>query len=83
MSFGSKFPRRVVQSKMSGLKPDLISDFPGVEVVSLSGGHEFTGRFMGHKSFFSGFVKLGQLFFKGREEGLSYSGVGTRFIAIK
>ena len=60
---------------MSGLKPDLISDFPGVEVVGSSGGHEFSGRVMGCKSFFSGFIKYGQSFLKGGEESLSQSGV--------
>ena len=60
---------------MSGLKPDLISDLPGVEAAGSSGGHEFSGRVMGHKSFFSGFIKFGQSFLKGREEGLSQSGV--------
>ena len=62
---------------------DLISDFPGVEAAGSSGGHEFLSRVMGCKSFFSGFVKFGQLFFKGREEGLSQSGVRAGFIAVK
>ena len=44
---------------MSGLKPDLISDFPGVEAVSCSGGHEFLGRVMGSKSLLLGFVESG------------------------
>ena len=60
---------------MSGLKPDLIFNFPGVEVVGSSGGHEFLGGVMGCKSFFSGFVEFGQSFLKGGEEGLSQSGV--------
>ena len=60
---------------MSGLKPDLISNFPGVEAAGSSGGHEFLGGAMGSKGFFSGFVKSGQLFLKGREEGLSQSGI--------
>ena len=68
---------------MSGLKPDLISDFPGVEAVGSSGSHEFSGRVMGCKSFFLGFVKFGQSFLKGREEGLSQSGVRAGFIAVK
>ena len=68
---------------MSGLKPDLISDFPGVEVASSSGSHEFLGRVMGCKSFFLGFIKFGQLFLKGREEGFSQSGVRAGFITIK
>ena len=72
-----------MQSKMGGLEPDLISDFPGVEVVGCSGGHEFLGRVMGHKSFFLGFVESGQLFLKGREEGLSQSGIRAGFITIK
>ena len=67
MSFGGKFPGRVMQSKMSGFKPDLISNFPGVEVVGSSGSHEFLGRVMGCKSLFSGFVKFGQSFLKGGE----------------
>ena len=68
---------------MCGLKPDLISDFPGVEATGSSGGHEFSGRVMGHKSFLSGFVESGQSFLKGREEGLSQSGVRAGFIAVK
>ena len=83
MSFGGKFPGRVMQSKMSGFKPDLISNFPGVEVTGSSGSHEFLGRVMGCKSLFLGFVKFGQSFLKGREEGLSQSGVRAGFIAIK
>ena len=51
MSFGGEFPGRVVQSKMHSLEPDLISDFPGVEAMGSSGGHEFSGRVMGYKSF--------------------------------
>ena len=38
---------------------------------------------MGCKSFFSGFVKFGQSFLKGREEGLSQGGVRAGFIAVK
>ena len=68
---------------MSGLKPDLISNFPGVEVAGSSGGHEFSGGVMGCKSFLSGFVKFGQSFLKGREEGFSQHGVRVGFIAIK
>ena len=68
---------------MSGLKPDLISNFPGVEAAGSSGGHEFSGRVMGCKSFFLGFVKFGQLFLKGGEEGLPQSGVRAGFIAVK
>ena len=83
MSFGGEFLGGVVQSKMGGLEPDLISDFPGVEVVGSSRGHEFSGGVMGHKSFFSGFIKSGQLFLKGREEGLSQSGVRAGFISVK
>ena len=71
MSFGGKFPGRVAQSKMGGLKPNLISDFPGMEVAGSSGGHELSSGIMGCKSFLLGFVKSGQLFLKGREEGLS------------
>ena len=68
---------------MSGLKPDLISDFPGVEAAGCSGGHEFSGGVVGCKSFFSGFIKFGQSFLKGGEEGLSQSGVRAGFVAIK
>ena len=59
MSFGGKFPRRVVQSKMSGLKPDLISNFPGEKVTGCSGSHKFSGGVMGSKGFFLGLVELG------------------------
>ena len=83
MSFGGEFPGRVAQSKMGSLKPDLISDFPGVEMVGSSRGYEFLGRIMGCESFFSGFIKSRQSFLKGREEGLSQSRVRTGFIAIK
>ena len=68
---------------MSGLKPDFISNFPGVEAAGSSGGHEFSSRIMDSKSFLSGFVKLGQPFLKGREEGSSQSRIGVGFIAIK
>ena len=68
---------------MSGFKPDLISDFPGVEAVGSSGSHELLGRVMGCKSFFAGFIKFGQSFLKSREEGLSQSGVRVGFIAVK
>ena len=68
---------------MSGFKPDLISNFPGVEAAGSSRSHEFSGGVMGCKSFFSGFVKFGQLFLKGGEEGLSLSGVRVGFIAVK
>ena len=68
---------------MCGLKPDLISDFPGVEVADSSRSHEFSGGVMGCKSFLLGFVKFGQSFLKGREEGLSQSGVIAGFIAVK
>ena len=56
---------------MSGLKPDLISNFPGVEVVSHSRSHEFSGRLMDSKSCFLDFIQSGESFFKGREEGFS------------
>ena len=65
---------------MHGLKPDLISDFPGVEVASSSGSHEFLSGVMDCKSFFLGFIKFGQSFLKGGEEGLSQSGVRAGFI---
>ena len=68
---------------MSGLKPDLISNFPGVEVAGSSGSHESFGGVMGCKSFFLGFIGFGQSFLEGREEGLSQSGVRAGFIAIK
>ena len=35
------------------------------------------------KSFFLGFIKFGQSFLKGGEEGLSQSGVRAGFVAIK
>ena len=68
---------------MCGLKPDLISDFPGMEAAGSSGSHEFSSGVMGCKSFLSGFVQFGQSFLKGREEGLSQSGVRVGFVAIK
>ena len=68
---------------MCGLEPDLITDFPRVEVVGSSGSHEFSGGVMGCKSFLSGFVKFGQSSLKGGEEGLSQSVVRVGFIAIK
>ena len=83
MSFGGKFPGGGVQSKMGGFEPDLISNFPGVEVAGSSRGYEFSGGVMGRKSFLSGFVQFGQSFLKGQEEGLSQSGVRAGFITIK
>ena len=68
---------------MSGFKPDLISDFPGVEVAGGSGSHEFSGGVMSCKSFFLSFIKFGQSFLKGGEEGLSQSGVRAGLIAVK
>ena len=57
MSLRRKFPRRVMQSKIRGFKPYLISDFPGYEVACGSRCHEFPGRVVGGKSFFSSFVE--------------------------
>ena len=80
---GASFLEGVMQSKMSGFKPDLISDFPGVEAAGSSGSHEFLGRVMGCKSFLSGFVQFRQSFVEGREEGFSQSRVRAGFVAIK
>ena len=68
---------------MSGFEPDLISDFPRVEVLCSPGGHEFPSRFMCSKCFFSDFIESGKLFIKGREEGLSQSGIRAGFIAVE
>ena len=59
MSLGGEFPGRVMQSEMGSLKPDLISDFPGMEVSGHSGGHEFLSRAMHSEGFFSGFIESG------------------------
>ena len=59
MSFENEFPRGVVQSEMSGFKPDLISGFPRVEASCCPGGHEFSSGFMGSKCFFLGFIESG------------------------
>ena len=58
MSFGGEFPGRVVQSKMGGLEPDLISDFPGMEAMGCSGRHEFSSRVMSSEGLSSGFIEL-------------------------
>ena len=71
MSFGGKFPRGLFKTEMSCFKPHLISDFPGNKLASRSGHHEFSGRFMSSQGFFLGFIKDGELSFKGREEGFS------------
>ena len=47
---------------MGGLKPDLISDFPGMEMTSSFRCHEFSGRVMGGQGFISGFIESGQMF---------------------
>ena len=52
-----------MQSKMSGFEPDLISDFPGVEMTSSSGCHEFPGGVMGSESFTLSFIESGKSFF--------------------
>ena len=83
MSFGGEFPGWVMQSEMGHFKPDLISDFPGVETAGSSRGHEFSGRVMGCESFLLGFIESRQPFLKGREEGFSQSRVRTGFIAVK
>ena len=57
MSLGGKFPGRIMQSEMGRFEPNLISDFPGMEVSGCSGGHEFSSGVMGSEGFFSGFVK--------------------------
>ena len=43
MSFGGEFPRGVFEMEISCFKPHLISYFPGDELVSRSGCHEFSG----------------------------------------
>ena len=48
-----------MQSEMSGLEPYLISYFPGVEVASGSGCHEFSGRVVGGECFILSLVKSG------------------------
>ena len=68
---------------MSGFKPDLISKFPRVEASCSPGGHEFLSGFMCGKCFLLGFVESGKLFFKGREECLSQSGIRAGFIAVE
>ena len=72
-----------MQSEMGCFEPDLISNFPGVEMTGGSRGHEFSGRVMGCKSFLSGFIESSQPFLKSREEGLSQSRVRAGFIAVK
>ena len=59
MSFGGKFPGRIVQSKMSSFEPDLISNFPRMEMMSSSGRHEFSSGVMSGKGLFLGFIKSG------------------------
>ena len=59
MSFGGKFPGRVVQSKMGGLKPYLISNFPGMEATGSSGSHEFSSGVMSSEGFSLGFIESG------------------------
>ena len=71
VSFGSKFPRGVFKTEMSCFKPHLISYFPGDELVSRSGHHEFSDQFMSSQGFFSGLIKDGKSSFEGKEEGFS------------
>ena len=57
MSFGGEFPGRVMQSEMGSLKPDLISDFPGMKAMGCLRGHEFSGGVMCSMGFLSGFIE--------------------------
>ena len=71
MSFGGEFPRGVFKMEMSCFEPHLIFYFPGDELASRSGHHEFSGQFMSSQGFFLGLVKDGELSFEGRKEGFS------------
>ena len=83
MSFGGKFPGRVVQSKMGGFEPDLISNLPGMEAAGCSGGHEFLSGVMSSKGLLLSFIELGKSFFESWKESLSQSRIRVRFIAVK
>ena len=68
---------------MRGLKPDLISNFLGMEMMSCPRSHEFLSRIVGSEGFLLGFLESGQSFLESRKEGFSKYRVRARFITIE
>ena len=68
---------------MSVLEPDLIFNFPGMEMMSCPKSHEFLSRIVGRKGFLLGFLELGQSFLESRKEGFSKYRVRARFVTIE
>ena len=62
-SFGSEFPRFVVEFKVLVIEPDLISDFPGGETGVYAVLHKKGGLFVGGDGFFPSFGEKGEAFF--------------------
>ena len=83
VAFGCKFPRGIMKTEMSCLKPHLISNSPRGKLACGLGCHDLLSRFMGSQGFFSGFVKDGKSIFKCGKEDLAEGGIGSGFITIK
>ena len=55
--FGSELPGRIVETEVHCLKPYLISDSPGGEVLGVSFFHDPLSSFMCSQGLFSGFLQ--------------------------
>ena len=81
LSFGSQFPRGVVEMKIGCFQPYLVSNFPRGKVLSVLFPH-LTGSFMCCQGFFSGFFQSCQVVLQGWEEGLSQGWICSGFISM-
>ena len=55
LSFGSQFPRGVVETEIGCFQPYLVSNFPRGKVPSVSFPHDLAGSFMCCQGLFLGF----------------------------
>ena len=82
LSFGSQFPKEVVEMKIGCFQQYLVSNFPRGKVPSVSFPHDLTGSFMCCQGFFSGFFQGCQAVLQGWEEGLSQGWIRSEFISV-